>query len=108
MPLSEAVPTWLPKGCGGPRWFSQTMISAPSGWPMVVALRLNQMSSAASHCPVVLGVMLQNAFAVPMFVTCSGRPLLFVQFPQWQPLKMDGYDAGRSEEETSELQSRVE
>ena len=33
-----------PNGCTLPLWFSQTIISVPLGWPVVVGVWLNQMS----------------------------------------------------------------
>ena len=38
--------------------------------------------------------MLQLLVALPRVLTWMGRPLLVVQFPQWQPRKADGYVAG--------------
>jgi hypothetical protein len=39
-----AVLTRAPNGRTGPWWLSQIISSAPSGWPLVRGVRLNQMS----------------------------------------------------------------
>jgi hypothetical protein len=43
-----AVATCEPNGRTGPLWLSQIISSAPSGWPLVPAARLNRLTAYAN------------------------------------------------------------
>jgi hypothetical protein len=79
-PSSETVPTLLPKGCGGPEWLAQIMISSPLFWPAGLGLVSNQMSYEASHEPEAVAKATLDC-GLPKDDTCRGRPLPLVQLP---------------------------